>query len=100
MAWNHQEESRHKRGLGREHARNRKILLAREPLCRMCLAKNPPRSTVATIADHIIPRAKGGSGDITNLQPVCAECHDAKTRKDLGWKGPKKRIAEDGWPID
>lgn len=100
MAWKHSEQSRHKRGLGRAHQVARKQLLAQEPSCRLCKAKNPPRITPATIADHIIPRAKGGSGGIENLQPVCADCHDAKTRKDLGWRPPRPRIGEDGWPID
>jgi 5-methylcytosine-specific restriction protein A len=100
-AWNHGDrESRHKRGLGGSHHRARKELLAQEPLCRLCLAKNPPRTTVATIADHIIPRAKGGSGDISNLQPVCARCHDEKTRADLGWRKRRPTIGLDGWPID
>jgi 5-methylcytosine-specific restriction protein A len=66
----------------------------------MCKLKSPPRHTIATIADHIIPRAKGGSGHISNLQSVCAECHDAKTRKDLGWKPARRQIAADGWPIE
>ena len=100
-AWNHgARESRHDRGLGRAHQKARAELLAREPLCRLCLAKTPPRTTAATIADHIIPRAKGGSGDISNLQPVCADCHDDKTRADLGWKARRKPIGLDGWPIE
>ena len=100
-AWNHGDrESRHKRGLGRYHRKARKELLAQEPLCRLCKQKAPPRITLATIADHIIPRAKGGSGDISNLQPVCPTCHDDKTRKDLGWKPRRKRIGLEGWPIE
>lgn len=100
QSWNHGGKSRHARGLGGQHQRNRAYLLAHEPLCRLCQQKNPPRVTAATIADHIIPRAKGGTGDLSNLQPVCAECHDRKTRADLGWKPPKRRISVDGWPED
>lgn len=102
QAWQHPgNESRHKRGYGAQHVRLRKQLLAAEPLCRLCLQKNPPRTTVATIADHIIPIAKGGAvHDLSNMQPVCAECHDAKTRADNGWRGPKRQIAADGWPIE
>lgn len=100
MAWKHSEPSRHKRGLGREHRKAREQLLRKEPLCRLCKQKNPPQMTMATIADHIIPRAKGGSGGMDNLQPVCPSCHDEKTRKDLGWRPARKQIAVDGWPID
>jgi 5-methylcytosine-specific restriction protein A len=100
-AWNHGDrESPHKRRLGREHRKARADLLAGEPLCRLCKQKSPPRVTPATIADHVIPRAKGGSGDISNLQPVCAACHDEKTRLDLGWRPRRKRIDISGWPID
>ena len=100
-SWSHgSNESPHKRGLGRAHRVAREQLLRAEPLCRLCKQKSPPRTTLATIADHIVPRAKGGSGDISNLQPVCAECHDAKTRQDLGWKPAKRRIGADGWPCD
>ena len=99
--WNHGgRESRHSRGLGGSHHRARAELLANEPLCRLCKQKTRPRVTVATIADHVIPRAKGGSGDISNLQPVCATCHDDKTRLDLGWKPRRRRIDLSGWPVD
>lgn len=29
--------------------------------------------------DHRIPREQGGSNDESNLQPLCFECHKAKT---------------------
>lgn len=91
-------ESRHKRGYGREHVRLREQLLKREPLCRLCQRKTPPVVTVATIADHVTPLAKGGAAhDIANLQPVCKPCHDRKTAEDNGWRF-KRTISPDGWP--
>jgi len=33
--------------------------------------------------DHIIPRSKGGTNDKSNIQLICANCHDAKTKTDL-----------------
>lgn len=77
--WDHAGKSTTKRGYGRPHQRLRAQLLAREPLCRLCLRKTPPRHTVATIADHIKPLSQGGAmHDINNLQPVCEPCHQAK----------------------
>jgi 5-methylcytosine-specific restriction protein A len=101
-AWDHAQPSRHKRGYGRQHVRLRAQLLAQEPLCRLCAQKNPPRVTAATIADHIVPIAKGGAvHDITNMQPVCKPCHDEKSLRDQGKTyRPRRAFGADGWPVD
>jgi 5-methylcytosine-specific restriction protein A len=101
-SWAHEpeRESRHKRGYGRQHQKLREQLLYQEPLCRLCMQKNPPRRTPATIADHIVSIAKGGAvHDLANMQPVCASCHNDKSLRDQG-KRVKRRIGLDGWPCD
>lgn len=96
--WNHGGKSSTQRGYGREHRRLRAELFAREPLCRMCRAKG--RTTVATIADHIVSIAKGGPvHDITNLQPLCDPCHRDKSLREQG-KRVRPTTGADGWPID
>ncbi len=98
QAWDHGGKSRHRRGYGREHVRLRQILLDQEPLCRHCKAKG--RTTAATIADHVVSLAKGGAAhDITNMQPLCHDCHQRKTLEEQG-KRYRPRTGEDGWPID
>ena len=95
-SWDHRGKSADKRGYGREHRRLREQLLREEPLCRMCKAKG--RITVATIADHIIPIAKGGAvHSIENLQAVCVSCHTDKSNADKGHR-VKRRISVSGWP--
>lgn len=46
--------------------------------------------------DHIVPKWKGGSDDDWNIQLLCANCHEDKTRVDLkgrpGRKGKKKPL--------
>lgn len=32
--------------------------------------------------DHIIPLEQGGSNDISNCQPLCNDCHLAKTKEE------------------
>lgn len=73
----------------------RDALLAREPLCRFCIARG--RYTVATVADHIEPhrgdRWKFWNGEI---QPLCARCHSStKARIEHG----QVAVDADGWPI-
>jgi 5-methylcytosine-specific restriction enzyme A len=56
--------------------------LQSEPLCRLCLSAG--RTVSATVVDHIIPLAEGGTHDTANLQPLCKRCHDAiKTPADV-----------------
>lgn len=33
--------------------------------------------------DHIVPRAIGGSNELSNIQLICANCHQDKTKEDL-----------------
>jgi 5-methylcytosine-specific restriction protein A len=96
IAWDHRGKSATQRGYGHQHRKLREQLLAQEPLCRPCKIKG--RVTVAAIADHIVPIAKGGTiHDINNLQPVCSECHVDKSNVDRGNR-VKRRISRDGWP--
>ena len=47
-------------------------------LDRLCVKCGLP----AQEADHILPIALGGSHDRQNLQPLCRDCHKAKTTND------------------
>lgn len=56
--------------------------LQAEPLCRLCLAGG--KTVSATVVDHIVPLADGGTHAQSNLQPLCKRCHDAiKTPADV-----------------
>lgn len=66
---------------GRKWRKLRKLQLDKYPLCKHCEANEV--TTIASVADHIIPVKKGGDGySMSNLQSLCKKCHDAKSAKD------------------
>jgi 5-methylcytosine-specific restriction enzyme A len=65
---------------GRALQRARAELFTREPLCRTCQAQG--RVTIATVRDHIIPLAEGGTDGPGNVQGLCGDCHQAKTQAE------------------
>lgn len=57
--------------------RLRDYYITRHPLCAECLRQG--LTTPAVIVDHIIPIADGGAElDESNLQSLCAACHNRK----------------------
>ena len=67
---------------GRELQRIRAEHFRAHPLCVHCLAKTPPRISVATDLDHTVALENGGTDTPDNRQGLCAECHETKTIKD------------------
>jgi 5-methylcytosine-specific restriction protein A len=65
---------------GRELQRRRARLFARERWCRACAQDG--RRILATVRDHIVPLAEGGTEDDSNIQPLCLDCSDAKTERE------------------
>lgn len=68
----------------------------REPLCRDCKANG--RITAATVPDHIIPLALGGTDTDDNIRCLCSSCHDRRTAEQFG-KRYRQAIGTDGWPV-
>lgn len=61
----------------------RYVTLARDPICKIC------NRAPSTVADHIVPY-KGIWDlftDLSNLQGICAPCHDRKTALEDGGFG-------------
>ena len=67
---------------GRRLQRLRHQLLSRYPLCVLCLAKVPACLSSATIRDHIVPLAEGGTDTEDNVQAICVDCSDTKTQQE------------------
>jgi len=69
-----------RRERGRPWRRLRAAILSNHPLCVHCLACG--RVTPATEVDHRVPLSVGGTDDPANLDPVCTDCHRAKSARD------------------
>ena len=67
--------SAHRRGYGRRWERLRRLVLARDPICRIC------GQAPATEVDHIVPKRRGGPDSMENLQGLCKPCHSRKTAR-------------------
>jgi 5-methylcytosine-specific restriction protein A len=70
-------KTRQERGYGAAHDRMRSQVLREEPTCREC--RKTGRVAVAVIADHITPKAEGGTDGRGNYQGLCKACHTVKT---------------------
>jgi 5-methylcytosine-specific restriction enzyme A len=68
------------RGYDARWRRLRAMVLAREPLCRLCRATG--RVVEAVEVDHIVRKRAGGRDELDNLQPLCRPCHSAKTARE------------------
>lgn len=86
-----------KRLRGRAAVIQRRRRLQIEPLCRDCAAKG--LVCEATVPDHILPLAKGGSEDDSNIRCLCAECHQLRTAEQFGFRR-RIKVNADGWPCE
>lgn len=96
----HNKGSRHERGYGWQWVKTRDRILQRDGyLCQPCIKQGRP--TPASQVDHVTPKFKGGTDDDDNLQSICKDCHDAKTKAESAeaqGRKPKVKIGLDGWP--
>ncbi|HEY8450600.1 MAG TPA: HNH endonuclease, partial [Bacillota bacterium] len=72
--------TRQERGYDANWLKLRRIILAREPLCRPC--REQGRVTPAEHVHHIVPLRAGGTNDESNLMPVCQACHNRLTAEE------------------
>lgn len=77
-----------------EWRRLRAECLRRQPVC-----VTPGCGKPATVADHIVPRSKGGADSLANLRGVCAACHNSRTARGNGALRVRGCDAS-GWPLD
>lgn len=44
------------------------------------------KENVKLTADHVLPVARGGSSDISNIQPLCKSCNSAKNARHIDYR--------------
>ena len=69
-----------KRVTGRKLQAMRAALFTSNPLCVQCESEG--RVTLATQRDHIVSLEEGGADDDTNVQGLCRDCHDIKSKAE------------------
>lgn len=82
---------------GRRAVAQRLRRLRAEPLCRDCAHAGIVHE--ATVPDHIVPLAHGGSDEDSNIRSLCREHHLMRTAEQFGLRR-KVRIGADGWPAE
>ena len=80
---------------GRAGVSQRLRRLQAEPLCRDCASAGIVRE--ATVPDHIVPLARGGSDEESNIRCLCADCHQDRTAEQFGLRRTVP-TGLDGWP--
>jgi 5-methylcytosine-specific restriction protein A len=79
------------RGYGRTWQRLRRMILARDPVCRCTLegCTHAPGRCLrwSEHVDHIVPKARGGDDAEDNMQGLCAGCNSRKTVLEDGGFG-------------
>lgn len=81
-----------KRITGRRLQRERERLFADDSLCVECRKRG--RVTVATIRDHKLALAFGGTDTAENTQGLCTDCHDAKSKAEAAEGVRRPRFGE------
>lgn len=86
---------------GRKAVEQRSRRLHAEPLCRDC--KDKGMIVAASVPDHIIPLARGGTDVDSNVRCLCEDCHRKRTAEQFNYSkkyyGSKySRPDADGWP--
>ena len=88
-----------KRGYGSAWQKLRLAHLAKQPLCQFCIKLG--NTVAAGVVDHIKPH-KGNAAllmDATNLQSLCAPCHD-RHKQSQERTGSLKGADIYGLPLD
>jgi len=75
------------RGYGVAWRHLAKWFLQRNPLCVDPFGTHAGKVVAADVVDHIFPRKRGGTDDVSNLQALCYRCHSTKTAKFDGGFG-------------
>ena len=72
--------------------------LAREPLCRLCLARG--QYTHATVCDHLQPHHGDWAAFWAGpFQSLCQQCHSVDKQRAERNSRPRPAIGADGWPV-
>lgn len=82
------DSDRHRHEHTRRWQKLRLIYLRANPLCIECKKQN--KIVPASEVHHIVPIARGGTDDESNLEALCKSCHSKKTAEENRCPGDSK----------
>jgi hypothetical protein len=80
--------------------RRRLLQLREQPLCVLCLAETPPRTTPAVCVDHKVPFVDWNSFVLNPLRSLCSRHHYSHIQYERNRGYPKRQIGVDGYSIE
>ncbi len=87
-----------KRGRAGQQQRRRRLERT-DGLCEHCLAKG--RTALATVVNHKVPLAQGGSDEDENTENLCGPCDQVVTAEQFGHlKAPDQGVDRAGRPTN
>ena len=70
---------------GGSHTENQ-WLSVKEKYNNMCLCCKKHEPEITLTRDHVVPISKGGSNDISNIQPLCGSCNSTKWATTMDYR--------------
>ena len=83
------------------NSRRKEVYRRDDYLCQNCGSKGGSDGEAELHAHHIVPKSRGGTHELSNLQTVCSRCHNAIHGKSTApsERSNSSEVTPDDWPL-